>query len=279
MSVKLYSEENKWAVIREMVKEKYKELSEAISSITLLKGDRDVMAYKESEELFIERLKTCKKVVRKLFNVSSMDSKYKKDWLEHISAVDLLFVYSLLNDILICFYGYCPMGIEKIVYNDDIIIEYNLLRCGLMDRSNGTLYRLFEKNVKDFNIVSKLYDNKLQLKTFKTKSNDELVNLYNLDYRKSVVAVILQDAMPRIIKATDGLISDFDSARKKLRLHSHQIVEGKPECQCMGMISIPNPSKDILYGFDKVVDLKAEEKNDFNQNIRTDNSGQIHLVF
>ena len=236
---KIYSDWNKWIIIRRMVSEKYAELEKAICAISP----------KEKRE---ERIKYCKRIVRNLFPVKEMDTKAKQKWVDNISAVDLLFVYSLLNDVLRCFYYHCPMSVRPIAKNNDIIIDYNLFRCGDFEFSNNDLYKKIAKNLSMFEYASKIYDGKFDTKNVPARK-DYAVELYNLDYRKSVVALLIEDALPRIRKVSKGEVAEFDEARKYFRLSSHQIVEGKEaEANCMGMLSIPNPERDMLYGDDEL---------------------------
>lgn len=235
----LYSDWNKWIIIRRMVSEKYAELEKAISSIT-------------PQTAREERIKYCKRIVRNLFPVKDMTEKQKKKWVDNISAVDLLFVYSLLNDVLRCFYYHCPMSVRPIAHNNDVIINYNLFRCGDLELSNATLYKKIAKNLAMFEYVSKIYDGKFDTINV-PKRKDYAVELYNLEYRKSVVALLIEDALPRIREATKGQVADFNEAKKYFRLNSHQIVEGRePEAMCMGMLSVPNPAVDMLYGEDEM---------------------------
>ena len=244
----IYSNWDKWKTIREMVSEKYAELKKAVF----------VLSRYETELEKANRIKFCKGIVKNLFPVKDMTDKQKKTWLDNISAVDLLFVYSLLNDVLRRFYYHCPMAVEIIATKNDVISKYKLHRSGELYYSNNDLYKKIERDLKRFEYISEIYDGKFNCKDV-PKPRNSVIDFDNLNYRKSVIASIIEDALPRIKEHTKGKVADFETARSYFKLSSMEIVKGRePEIKCMGMLSIPNPEKEALYG-EELEDIISHE--------------------
>lgn len=218
----MYSEYAKWTTIRQMCHEKNLELVKIISMLS--DGfERD------------ENMKSINYAIKRRFLSKTKIEELGSNWRNCISSVDLLHLYNYLNRVLYCIYTYAPIRITEIKRTGDILTDYEVRYAGYLSYYNNfnSIFRTAEKSIKSsrFNEVDPYFIKNGTSATIqftskpKTKSKVE-IPLYNIQYRREIVSILIEEAIERYEVATKTKCKDsFETARDKFCLNSYPYTE------------------------------------------------------
>lgn len=265
----MYSELEKWIVIRKMVEEKYLELKRAVEALSFNYSSFN-MVIQTSKSKMVDYYKSICALIKSHFISPKNTKTFTNGWISNLSAVDLLHLYNYLNNILRCFYHYVDIAVYDCKKNKEVLVDYRMRRCGDTAGNADDIFSRFIKNVKNFGkpnpnrLDEECYEiDKYFVKSdveFTGKPNDDenpSVDLYNLDYRKAVVALLIEDSVKRYNrnsaknkkspnqtlkkdKEKKSTKIDFESARKEFCLSSRS-ENG------FGIKDLPAPYSDEFY--------------------------------
>lgn len=240
----MYSDYEKWVTIRKMVEEKYLELRRAVEALSVNYSSFNQAIQKSNEQTSSNLRELFGWIKSRFVTVSNRDIK---NWISNLSSVDLMHLYSYLNDILRCFYHHVDIAVDDIKRDGDILVDYRLRRCGDITDNGDLLFRRFLRNVRNFGKPNPNRPNEVcyPIDKYFSKADVELcgppdeefgvvVELNNEEYRKSVLSLLIIDAVKRYNrknKATEGLIQkkigsscarkiDFDSVKREFCVSS-----------------------------------------------------------
>lgn len=261
----MYSELEKWLTIRKMVEEKYTELKRAVEALTMTYSSFN-RAIQKSSTTTSDYLREICGWIKSRFLTAEKVKMYKSDWISYLSNVDLLHLYSYLNDVLRCFYHYVDIAVDDIKLDGDMLVGYSMRRCGDVTDNKSELFARFMKSVRRFGKPNPNHPNEVcyEVDKFFSKQDieysgkplgeeDEYVELNNIEYRKAVVALLVEDAIKRHkanLKSGNNLIKnainggsqkiDFDIDKKEFCLASRRE-------QGFGITNLPKPYSDDFY--------------------------------
>lgn len=249
----LYTEQSKWLVIRRMVSEKYLELHSIINDIFY--NDYRNKHIKNIND-FIRSKFIPKDMEEELTRINSRGKVVEKEWLDELSAVDLLNVYSYLNQILNCLYYYTRTNIEVKTASNDEIYMYNVntpskyyYEDNAVSRYNNFLWRI--KN-KDLAVVNPYFSKNVKKRTIQLNpkgtnycKDAPLLPAKNTNYRKSVVALLIKDAISRYAKINKVETPNFEEAKQTFFTKS---TAGNGVVMGFSKDDIPDPDVDMLFG-------------------------------
>lgn len=270
----MYSELEKWLTIRKMVEEKYTELKRAVEALSMNYSSFN-KAIQKSNTTTSDYLREICGWIKSRFLTPENIKVYKTDWISNLSSVDLLHLFSYLNDVLRCFYHYIDIAVDDIKLDGDMLTSYNMRRCGDVTNNKSELFSRFMKSVRRFGKPNPNHPNEVcyEVDKFFLKQNieysgkpigdgEEYVDINNIEYRKAVVALLVEDAVKRYnktIKSGDSLVKnaisvsqkvDFDSAKKEFCLASRRE-------QGFGITNLPKPYSEGFHFRDVESDSKS----------------------
>lgn len=210
----MYSELEKWIVMREMVKEKQLELSKYVN---FLSSPYDVDA----------RLKQINAFIKSRFVSPKDKNKYNINWRDNLSAVDLLHLFNYINRVLYSFYKIAPVTIEPKGKRGDIITNYYMVYCGEKETyyNYDNMFEDIMRAIKCLDKVSKFCITKKPNKTirFSPPAKDKRwgdIDLFSQDVREEVVAELINDAVKRYEDVTNTKQNlTFEEKKKEFCLY------------------------------------------------------------
>lgn len=203
----MYSELDKWTVIREMVKEKQFELNKYVKLLS--------MSYNEEK-----RFRQINTFIKRHFIPKDMKN-IDSNWRDYLSSVDLLHLYSFMNKMLSYFYNIAPVHIEPKEMKGDIMIDYKFHPCGSSnDRSGEDLYNVVYGIYKNVDILHDKFfvlDGQNATIDFTGKPKGRLsVDVYDMDVRRGVLAELVDDAVARYEYSGNKKVEENLEARRKI---------------------------------------------------------------
>lgn len=218
----MYSEYSKWSTIRVMCHEKNLEIIKVVSMLS--NGfERD------------ENIKTINYAIKRRFLTKNKMEEFGSNWRNCISSVDLLHLYNYLNRILYCIYTHAPIRITEIKRTEDILTDYEIRYSGYLSHTNNfsTIFSAIEKSIKSsrFNEVDPYFIKTgdkatIQFTGKPTKQTKVKIPKYDMQYRREIVSLLIDDAIERYEQATKTKCKDnFQTARDKFCLNSYPYTE------------------------------------------------------
>lgn len=212
----MYSNQEKWLVMREMVKEKQYELTKFVK----------LLSNKFNAE---QRFRQVNSLIKSHFVPQNMKESLDRNWRDYLSSVDLLHLYSYMNKLLYFFYSIAPVHIEEKSTKGGLLYDYRFHYVGEMDayHSLEDLYKSVYNIIKTINDVDRFFimdGNNATLKfsgkpESKEKSN---IDLYDLDTRKGVVAELIDDAVAIYEASTNKQVKEsLEDRRRAFKLYPH----------------------------------------------------------
>lgn len=255
----MFSNQEKWLVMREMVKEKQYELTKYIKLL--------------SNRLNAEyRFKQVNALIKSRFVPQSMKESFDSNWRDYLSSVDLLHLYHYMNKVLYFFYSIAPVHIEEKSTKGGVLFDYNFHYVGENDPYHALedLYKSIYHIIKTITDVNKYFVQDGDTATLrfsgKPKSKQKTnIDLYNINTRKGVVAELIDDAVARYEASTNKKVEEnLQNRRKVFRLYPHS------EYKEMGLA-------DVDYVEETITDEEAKDHNLIRKMIGLDCNG--HPVY
>ena len=223
----MFSNQGKWLVMREMVKEKQYELTKYIKLL--------------SNRLNAEqRFKQVNSLIKSRFMPQNMKESFDSNWRDYLSSVDLLQLYHYMNKILYFFYSVAPVHIEEKSSKGGVLFDYNFHFVGENDPYHALedLYKSIYNIIKTITDVNKYFvlDGETATLKFsgKPKSKEKSnIDLYDVDIRKGVVAELIDDAVARYENSTHKRVKEnLQERRRAFKLYPH------PDYKEMGLTDL-----------------------------------------
>lgn len=210
----MFSNQEKWVVMRQMVKEKQYELTKYVKLLSNRLNAK-------------QRFKQVNSLIKSRFVPQNMKESLDNNRRDYLSSVDLLHLYSYMNKLLYFFYSIAPVHIEEKNTKGGLLYDYRFHYVGETDayHSLEDLYKSVYHIISTIKDVDKYFviDGESATLKFSGKPKEKPnIDLYDINIRKGVVAELVDDAVARYEVSTNTKVKEnLEERRNAFRLYPH----------------------------------------------------------